>query len=381
MKPHLRFQKLWYNDLKMPKQVPFSIDRDDTRSLIRQIEDGIRGAILDGFYKPGETLPSSRELAPMLGVSRIVTQAALRRLANDGVIVSRPRCGSVVRDTAAKQWRGHVVFVYPAKDVSYFQTILAETLRTGLNAAGYLFTRASVDSVSDSGDGPFDFSLLDAALARSVDLVVLLYNRMSIFRHLASRGIPYAAIAQTAETPPGAVGLVRLDYDAAVPDFATSCQSRGIRKVVQLAWDSMMCDAVPGLLAAGIDASSISLRSQTRHGDLFSVENAGFRRFTRIIASRKRNDATAYFFADDYIARGAITAMLAAGLTSPSDMRFASWANTGLGPAFIREISRMEMSPSSAGAIATEAVLEYLAKGRFPQGRAIVPRWRDGETL
>ena len=172
----------------LPKKIPFSVSRDDRRTLVRQVVDGVREAVFGGYYAPGDSLPPYRELATLLGVSEIVTKNALRQLALEGVVESRTRRGSVVRDTGSKQWRGHVVFVCPDLDVGYFQTLFAETLRTRFNKEGYLFTRASVEHRDVAG--AYDLSLLDAALARSVDLAVVLYNRPAIFRHLAKRGSP-----------------------------------------------------------------------------------------------------------------------------------------------------------------------------------------------
>ena len=103
----------------MKKKVPFSVSRGDARSLAAQVADGLREAIVGGYYKPGDVVPTSRELAPMLGVSRIVTIAALEKLCAEGFIVSRPRIGSVVVDRSAKRWNGHVVLVYEKGDDNY----------------------------------------------------------------------------------------------------------------------------------------------------------------------------------------------------------------------------------------------------------------------
>ena len=138
-------------DAKTKKKLPFAINRSDARSLAAQVTDGLRTAIVDGYYAPGETIPTSRDLAPMLGVSRIVTIAALERLVAEGYIVSRPRIGSVVRDRAAKQWRGHVVTVHPQGDIGYFSAVFAEEIRPALNHAGYLLSRASVGVPADGG--------------------------------------------------------------------------------------------------------------------------------------------------------------------------------------------------------------------------------------
>ena len=97
----------------MGKKIPFSLDRNDSRSLARQVADGFRKAIVDGYYLHGDVLPSVRDLAPLLGVSVIVTSAAIKQLGEEGFVMPRPKIGTIVRNRAARQWRGHVVLVQP----------------------------------------------------------------------------------------------------------------------------------------------------------------------------------------------------------------------------------------------------------------------------
>lgn len=362
----------------MKKKVPFSVLKGDGRSLVAQVTDGLREAIVGGYYKPGDIVPTSRELAPMLGVSRIVTIAALEKLCAEGFIVSRPRIGSVVRDCGEKRWLGNVVFVYPESDISYFQTVFAEEVRSRLAAAGYLMTQVRVGSKGDNG---YDLSLLDAALARSVDLAVVLYDRPQIFRRLASRKVPFVAVAQGESAPRGSVGFSRLDYNLAVPDFAAECRAIAAKRVVEFFWDSIMCDATPILRASGVLATKTFLRPDMSRGQLFGVERAGRLAFERLIAQGKVSRDAVYFFADDYLARGALTALANAGLKAPADIRIATWANAGLGPDYLRELSRMEMDPVHAGATIAKAVLSYLKNGTYPDGIVIGPKWIAGETL
>ena len=361
------------------KPLPFKVDREDTRSLLVQVADGIRTAIVGGHYAPGDVVPSSRALATTLGVSRIVTEAALRRLAGEGFVVPRPRVGTVVRDCGAKQWRGHVVFVYPQGDVDYFPTLFAEELRLVLNRAGYLFTRAGVER---GRDGRFhDFSLLDAALSRSVDLAIVFDNRTAIFRHLAGKGIPYAAVAHCGAAPTGAVGLTRFDYESAVPDFVAACRAAGVRNACVLRWDSMMCDAAPALRAAGMAVRTVSVKPDVSRGKHVGVEKAGYDGFNKLAEAGWLSTETVVFVTDDYLARGFFSAMLAAGLRPPVDFQLAIWSNAGLGPYSPFEFSRMEADPKAASAAAASAALAYLDTGRYPADSAIRPQWIAGETI
>lgn len=365
------------NSAKIP---PFKINRNDARSLLDQVADGLRTAIVGGYYGSGEEIPSSRELCPLLGVSRIVTSAALERLVAEGYILTRHGVRPVVRDRAAKQWRGHVVLVCPELDTGPYQTTMAESLRTHLNRAGYLFTRATVEGDGAEG-GKYDFSLLDAALARSVDLAIILYNRPAIFRHLASRGVPYAVVGNVPERPAGAVGVVKTDYTAAVPDFVASCVAAGIRKVVQFRLSGIMCDAAPALRGRGIAVTTVSVKPDSRKGWFFASEQAGLDGVVRYARSHKFERDDLVFFASDHMASGGMLALAGMGLSAPDGIRVATWANAGLGPVYFRELSRMEMDPERDGAGVADATLSFLKTGRFPDDAVLRPRWIPGATM
>jgi GntR family transcriptional regulator / MocR family aminotransferase len=71
------------------------LDRDDTLPLRAQLETGLRDAIRDGRLHPGERLPSSRELARELGVSRGLVQECYGQLLSEGYLDSQ--VGSATR--------------------------------------------------------------------------------------------------------------------------------------------------------------------------------------------------------------------------------------------------------------------------------------------
>ena len=64
------------------------LDRDGGLPLRSQLEDGIRDAIRDGRLQPGERLPSSREFARELGVSRGLVQECYGQLLSEGYLDS-----------------------------------------------------------------------------------------------------------------------------------------------------------------------------------------------------------------------------------------------------------------------------------------------------
>jgi GntR family transcriptional repressor for pyruvate dehydrogenase complex len=65
-------------------------------TVIQQIEK----MILDGALQPGERLPPERELAEQLGISRPTLREAIVILESKGLLESRRRGGTVVRDVS-----------------------------------------------------------------------------------------------------------------------------------------------------------------------------------------------------------------------------------------------------------------------------------------
>ena len=92
-------------------RLPFGIDRKSWIKFPHQIADGIRKGIVDGFWKPGERLPSARQLRDELGVALRVAVEALRILAKEGTILLRAKSGAVVRLEPSIQKNHRVLIV------------------------------------------------------------------------------------------------------------------------------------------------------------------------------------------------------------------------------------------------------------------------------
>ena len=72
------------------------------RNLSREIYRQVSRAIIEGRLQPGERLPSSRELAKGLAVSRMTVNVAYDRLVGEGYVLSRQGAGMFVSELAAK---------------------------------------------------------------------------------------------------------------------------------------------------------------------------------------------------------------------------------------------------------------------------------------
>ncbi|WP_405117128.1 GntR family transcriptional regulator [Paenibacillus sp. FSL K6-1217] len=74
-----------------------------SKPMYEKIFDEVKESILTQAYKPGERVPSEKELAETYNVSRITSKKALEMLAAERLIVRKPGRGSFVADASTEQ--------------------------------------------------------------------------------------------------------------------------------------------------------------------------------------------------------------------------------------------------------------------------------------
>lgn len=80
--------------------LPFvRLKRHSTTELREQLYEQLRDAMLRGLLRPGTRLPSTRDLAHELGVSRNTSVAAYRQLELEGFILSKVGSGAIVSES------------------------------------------------------------------------------------------------------------------------------------------------------------------------------------------------------------------------------------------------------------------------------------------
>jgi GntR family transcriptional regulator/MocR family aminotransferase len=89
------------DETSQPLELLLSVSRDNHRGLGAQIEDQLRETIRDGVLRPGSRVPSTRDLARQLGVSRRVVVDAYAQLAAEGYLTLRQGAAARVSDAAA----------------------------------------------------------------------------------------------------------------------------------------------------------------------------------------------------------------------------------------------------------------------------------------
>ena len=75
---------------------------DPLKSIRSQIADHFRTEIRAGHLKPGDRLPSARELAGLFGTAEANVHHALAVLVKEGMLARRPKAGTIVTDRVEK---------------------------------------------------------------------------------------------------------------------------------------------------------------------------------------------------------------------------------------------------------------------------------------
>ncbi|HYI17739.1 MAG TPA: PLP-dependent aminotransferase family protein [Solirubrobacteraceae bacterium] len=88
-------------EASQPVELLLTVARDGPRTLGAQIEEQLRAAIRDGTLKPGARVPSTRDLARQLGVSRRIAVDAYAQLAAEGFLTLRQGARPHVSGAAA----------------------------------------------------------------------------------------------------------------------------------------------------------------------------------------------------------------------------------------------------------------------------------------
>ena len=90
-------------------EVPLSnylqkLDESSSLPLYQQLQRALREAIENGVIAPEDALPPERDLAEMLGVSRITVRKAIDELAEEGLLVRKQGSGTFVSNRVEKNF-------------------------------------------------------------------------------------------------------------------------------------------------------------------------------------------------------------------------------------------------------------------------------------
>jgi len=104
------------------------IDANSHVPIYQQIVDQLRSAIAGGAYRPGELLPSQRDVALRMRVNPNTVQRAFEVLERDGLVEARRGTGMVVTSGAVTAARRQAADVLSARLAAAINEALASGL-------------------------------------------------------------------------------------------------------------------------------------------------------------------------------------------------------------------------------------------------------------
>ena len=360
------------------RKTPFVILRGSKRTLVEQVADGLRGCIASGYYKSGDVLPSTRDFAERLGVSRRITREAVSILVDSGLISARPGAGCVVLGKNERTWRGNVLLVSRGDWGSYYVQKFAETFSAVLLKSGYLVTQLVVPS-----DGTTcDCSGLDAALTFRYDLVFQVFDSPEIESRLAASSCRYVVLGDPgAPQLPARSGTGLFYKQDAAKELVRQFVRCGVKSVL-VAGIFFYDDFKLALRRAKLRTKWMALPCLEGFSSPEGVQRAALRSFLAWTRETAKADCPdAILFTDDYTASGALTAFDVAGIQTPANVGVVTMSNAGLGPVWHKELTRLEVSPQEDGATAADYVLRMLSGTPVAPCFLVKPTYVAGETL
>ena len=366
--------------------VPFEIDKASGKGLVELTVAGIRRAILDGAYAAGEALPTQVEMAEALGVSIRVTREALAKLAEAGLVSARGRRGTVVLPPGTRKWKGRIVYLHSPYIGSYHFARFGETLAGKLTTAGWLFSSVTVPLPTDVAKLSATEAIV-AANCRDADLVLVRGCLDYAADEIDACGIPWIALVDGADGDfKNYKGVAPSMAMQCVSEFVLHCRQAGVKRIV-----AMNLRPQPDL-EEGLGRADIAYESWiVAPYDLNVLESypqsamdAMLKRFAASGSGtrpRRVELPDLFVFTDDYLARGALTALLALGIRVPQDVRVATLANKGFAPAFPVSLTRFEIDPVHCGEVAAQCALSCLANGHLPDDAFVNYVYVKGESF
>ena len=333
-------------------EFPFQIDRNSKTKLPEQVADGFRKCILLGRYKPGDVLPSRKEIAAALGISVRIPREAIAILAAENFV--RPRRGVGCSVLARKEmlWKGRVLMPI-CTEGSYYAVRLVSVARRHFLGSGYQCVCINLDLKPD-GSG-YDLSPVEYALRQPTDAALAVFPSANLLRLLCRRRVPCFGV----DGAVGADGLRIGRSESAMTSFIAQCRSCGVERVLYCTHGADYGLELADMRSAGLEVEWMPVGVSDTTNILEQLERKAMERLMRRFApGRPRPDLV--YFADDYVARGGLTALLARSVRVPDDVKVVTLANKGYAPVFPVRLARFEVDPSAAGTFAAECVAAML---------------------
>lgn len=294
-----------------------------------QVREVVLGRIRSGDYRPGQRLPSERELAEDLDLSHLTIRRALKDLVDAGLIVRRPRVGTFVQETRAMEMANRVALVVPEyfgdpEQHHPFMPVLSRGILAGVNQREYSLSLLSYHY------SQFWHDAGEAMLARGiVGAVVWVDSQIprDQIQKLADSGIKIVMLNTTGLWPE--LGLSRVSIDL------TPCMREAIhhlvadlghRNLLWLAYDQTRYRDLEEQLTAEY-ARQYNLEHSEKIIHRFSSEPLSYAGLAALLSDPAERP-TAMIIQDEFMAHEVFRVCHQLGLSIPGDLSLVAIADS-----------------------------------------------------
>ena len=155
------------DETSQPIELLVSVSREAPGTLGAQVEDQFRGAIREGALRPGARVPSTRDLARQLGVSRRIVVDAYAQLAAEGYLTLRQGARPQVSQTAAET--GEAIALTPERPPRYDFRPSVPDVSTFPRSSWLRSLREAVTTITDADLGYGDMRGVEQLCAALAD--------------------------------------------------------------------------------------------------------------------------------------------------------------------------------------------------------------------
>jgi len=344
----------------------FKPNNTDFRPAYMQLKAHLLDGVQSGRWRPGEQIPSLRELVRDSGLSYLTVVKAISQLTRDGVLESRQGCGTFVRDTsengARLQPQTLRIGIVSAEPIDAMGTPFGHEVILGMNSAaarfGHRFVTLSTQDLAEDSPLPE----VDGAILMSAD------NLPAIARRL-HRHLPVVLVNFTPECPEAS--SVDVDETNGVQQAIEHLVSLGHRRIAfaRAASDLPRYQERYDAYAAVLTQHGIPLDpALVVTGSQFL--ETGMANMQRLLRQDPR--PTAFFAGSDIEAAGAIRAAAEAGLRVPEDISVIGFLDLELFAHHQPRITTVHLPMKQMGYEAVRLLAETVAGERRKAARLIL---------
>ncbi len=348
-----------------------TIRKNAQESFQAQVESYLLGKIEVGLWKIGEKIPSERELAEELDLSRTTVRNAVLALTSRGIFERSIGQGTFVKRPPAPKGEKR-----PAKGTLGYVVCKERSVRKPLAGEAFYFDvfsgieeetarsgRHTLFTYLDDFD-PEERAAFEGFLDKVDGVVVEEARNPEFLAGLRASGVPAVLLAPT-ETAEG-LDLVTMDLAAGVRKAVAYLRGAGHERIAivngPLGLDSARVRYTAWREA--MESSGCAPDEALADGDEGWSAEAGYAAAKRLM--ERRGDLTAIFCANDLLAIGALSALSERGWRVPEDVSVMGFDDTELARHASPPLTTMRIHSRDMARTAARRLLERVEDADLP---------------